>query len=200
MARAQSGSPGGMKVDEQRDSRWVALMKAAQAGDQASYATLLREISPFLRRLARQGWPKGSAADIEDVVQETLLTLHVIRRTFDPCRPFTPWLLALLQRRVADGVRKRVRTYRREIGMETSDVTFPMEQANTAYERQADSEILRRAVSRLPPGQRQAIELIKLQEMSLKQAAAATGSSIAALKVATHRGLKTLRRMFAILK
>lgn len=187
-------------MDNQRDSRWVALMKAAQAGDQVSYATLLREISPFLRRLARQGWPKGAAADIEDVVQETLLTLHTIRHTFDPGRPFVPWLLALLQRRIVDGVRKHARTHRREIGMDISDVTFSIEQANTAYELPADSKVLRSAISQLPPGQRQAIELVKLQEMSLKQAAAATGLTIAALKVATHRGLKALRLMLAIAK
>lgn len=175
-------------------------MKAAQAGDQVSYSTLLREISPFLRRLARQGWPKGTAADIEDVVQETLLTLHTIRHTFDPGRPFVPWLLALLQRRIADGVRKHVRTHHREIGIDISDVTFPIEQANTVHESLADSKVLRSAISQLPPGQRQAIELTKLQEMSLKQAAAATGLSIAALKVATHRGLKALRVILAVAK
>ena len=189
-----------MNVDDQRDSRWAAFMEAAQAGDQASYATLLREISPFLRRLARLGWPKGNAADIEDVVQETLFTLHTIRHTFDPDRPFTPWLLALLQRRIADAVRKHVRTHRREIGMDISDVTFSPEQANTAYESQADSKVLWSAISRLPPGQRQAIELLKLQEMSLKQASATTGLSIAALKVATHRALKALRLMLKIAK
>jgi RNA polymerase sigma-70 factor (ECF subfamily) len=138
-------------------------MKAAQEGDQVSYATLLREISPFLRRQARQGWPKGNTADIEDVVQETLLTLHTIRHTFDPGRPFIPWLLALLQRRIADGVRKHVRTHRREIGMDISDVTFSIEQPNTAYESPADSKVLWSAISQLPLGQRQAIELIKLQ-------------------------------------
>ncbi|AJY27014.1 RNA polymerase sigma factor, sigma-70 family protein (plasmid) [Burkholderia thailandensis 34] len=185
-------------MDDQRDSRWVALMKAAQAGDPVGYAALLREVSPFLRRLARQGWPKGNAADIEDIVQETLLTLHAVRHTFDPARPFTPWLLALLRRRIADGVRKRVRTGRHEIGMDLSEVTFSIELANTAYERQADSSVLRYAISQLPPGQRQAIELLKLREMSLKQAAAVTGLSVTALKVATHRGLKALRVMLAI--
>ncbi|ERJ39832.1 sigma-24 (FecI-like) [Burkholderia sp. AU4i] len=84
--------------------------------------------------------------------------------------------------------------------MDISDVTFSIEQANTAYELPADSKVLRSAISQLPPGQRQAIELVKLQEMSLKQASATTGLTIAALKVATHRGLKALRLMLAIAK
>lgn len=82
------------------DSHLVSLMAAAQLGDQASYTRLLLEITPLLRRVARQGWPTGSTADIEDVVQDTLLTLHVIRHTYDPARPVMPWLMAILRRRL----------------------------------------------------------------------------------------------------
>jgi RNA polymerase sigma-70 factor, ECF subfamily len=172
-------------VDRQRDSQWAALMAAAQNGDQASYARLLHEITPLLRRLARQEWPTGNPADIEDVVQNTLLTLHAIRHTFDPVRPFVPWLLALLQRRTADGVRRRARTNRREIAVDTLEVTFSGEATNIDCEASADRETLRHAITELPPGQRQAIELLKLKEMSLKEASAATGISVAALKVAS---------------
>lgn len=180
-------------MDRQRDSQWAALMAAAQSGDQASYARLLGEITPLIRRLARQEWPTGNPADIEDVVQETLLTVHTIRHTFDPGRPFFPWLLALLQRRTADGVRRRTRTSRREIFIDALDVTFSAEATNIEDETSADSEALRKAIAELPPGQRQAIELLKLKEMSLKEASAATGISAAAFKVATHRALKALR-------
>lgn len=184
-------------MDRQRDLQWAVLMAAAQSGDQASYARLLREITPVLRRLARQGWPKGDPADVEDVVQETLLTLHAIRHTFDPNRPFVPWLLVLLQRRTADAVRRRARTRRREVVVDTLDVTFPADSTNMQHEVSADGEALRKAIAQLPPGQRQAIELLKQKEMSLKEASAATGLSIAALKVATHRALKALRAMLA---
>ncbi|TAM85097.1 sigma-70 family RNA polymerase sigma factor [bacterium] len=168
-------------------------MKAAQAGDQASYARLLREIAPLLRQLARRAWPTGSHVDIEDIVQETLLTLHVIRHTYDAGRPFMPWLLALLRRRTADRVRQYARVRLREIQMEALDVTFSSDPAKIEYESPVDGEVLRRAVAHLPPGQRQAIELLKLKELSLKQVSEATGVSIAALKVATHRALTALR-------
>ena len=51
------------------------------------------------------------------------------------------------------------------------------------------------AIERLPPGQREAVRLLKLQEMSLQQAAAASGMSVAALKVAMHRAMNNLRKM-----
>jgi RNA polymerase sigma factor (sigma-70 family) len=56
---------------------------------------------------------------------------------------------------------------------------------------------LQAALANLPPGQQQAIRLLKLQEMSLKEAATATGLSVAALKGATHRALKNLRKMLS---
>jgi RNA polymerase sigma-70 factor (ECF subfamily) len=56
---------------------------------------------------------------------------------------------------------------------------------------------LRHAVQRLPAAQREAIQLMKLQELSLRQASAASGMTVAALKVATHRGLKALRKLLA---
>lgn len=184
----------------QDDSHWASLMVAAQNGDQNSYARLLREITPLLRRMVRQGWPTGSSADREDVVQETLLTVHAIRHTYDPNRPFQPWLLTLLQRRTVDAVRRRTRTNRREIAIDTLDVTLTAEATNSTYDASVDSETLRKAIATLSPSQRQAIELLKQKEMSLKEASAATGMSIAALKVATHRALKTLRALLTVTK
>ncbi|KPU61659.1 RNA polymerase sigma factor, sigma-70 family protein [Pseudomonas fluorescens] len=170
-------------------------MAAAQLGDQASYTQLLREVTPILRGLARQGWPMGSTADIEDVVQDTLLTLHVIRHTYNPTRPIMPWLMAILRRRLVDSVRRRSRTDRKELVVDALDVTFPVEPTNDKYETPVDGETLGKAIAALPRGQRLAIELLKQREMSLKEASAVTGMSIAALKVATHRALKTLRNL-----
>jgi len=176
----------------QDDSHLASLMAAAQLGDQANYTRLLCEVTPILRRLARLGWPMGSPADIEDVVQDTLLTLHLIRHTYDPTRPFMPWLMAILRRRLVDGVRRRSRTDRKELVIGALDVTFAVEPTNDTYETPVDTETLGKAIASLPQGQRQAIELLKQREMSLKEASAATGMSIAALKVATHRALKRL--------
>jgi len=170
-------------------------MATAQNGDQPSYARLLRELAPLLRRLARQGWPRGSAADIEDVLQETLLSLHLSRHTYDPNRPFMPWLLTLLRRRVADGVRRRAQTSRREIAIDGFDVTSLPFATNNEQDAAVDADRLNEAIAHLPPGQRQAIELLKQKEMTLQQASGATGISVAALKVATHRAIKALRAL-----
>jgi RNA polymerase sigma-70 factor (ECF subfamily) len=168
-------------------------MAAAQDGDAKSYARLLAEIVPLLRQAARRRWPSAQAADIEDVVQETLKSLHAVRHTYDPSRPFAPWLYAILRHRALDAMRRRSRGAGREVALEAHDETLSLAAANSDYDLGPDREALRRAVADLPPRQRTAIELLKLKEMSLQDAAAETGMSVTALKVATHRAIKALR-------
>jgi len=180
---AEDGSAG-------PDVGWSALMVAAQAGDRAAYRRLLTEITPYLRALARRSLRRP--ADAEDAVQDVLLTLHSIRQTYDPARPFQPWLVAIARRRIVDRVRIQIRTTGRETAIDPFEETFAAPETNEGGSG-ADSITLRRAIAELPPGQRQAVELLKLQDMSLKEASAASGASVPALKVAMHRALKALK-------
>lgn len=174
-------------------SEWSHLMAAAQRGDSASYVRLLRDVAPLLRRVAQRRWPSAGADHIEDVVQDTLLTVHAVRHTYTPGRPFEPWLLGILRHRLADNVRRSVRRSTREFAVANLEETFSEVPANTGEEWLPDRDALHKAIAGLPPAQRRAVELLKLKEMSLKEAAVETGMSITALKVATHRALKSLR-------
>jgi RNA polymerase sigma-70 factor (ECF subfamily) len=167
-------------------------MARAQGGDRDAYRRLLEEIAPYVRALA--GQRMQNRGDVEDVVQETLLTVHAVRRTYDPARPFGPWLVAIANRRIADALRRHGRAGAREVPLEPEHETFAGPEANY-QEAASEARLLREAVENLPAGQRQAIQLLKLKEMSLKEAAAASGMSVAALKVAAHRALKRLRKM-----
>src|SRR5215469_10292953 len=82
---------------------WAALMARAQDGDKAAYRALLTAITPYIRALARRAL--RDAADVDDVVQDVLLSLHQIRHTYDPSRPFAPWLATIARRRIVDRVR-----------------------------------------------------------------------------------------------
>src|SRR5277367_1452728 len=171
-------------------TEWAALMARAQAGDRAAYHRLLTEITPYVRSIAARY--HRTREDAEDAVQDILLSVHTIRHTYDPGRPFGPWLATIADRRALDRLRKRLRSAGRETALEPAHETFASEPTN-GESAGLEAEELARALERLPPGQRQALELLKLKEMSLKEASAATGLSITALKVATHRALKSLR-------
>lgn len=175
------------------DDALARLMQAAQAGDPDAYLELLRAITPRVRQIVGRRRGFAGPEEVEDLVQDVLLSLHAVRATYDAQRPFMPWLLAIVRNRLADGARRHVRGAAHEVHVEDLEVTIGNASTNTALDLSDDVRILRHAVRSLPVGQRQAIELLKLQEMSLKEAAAATGSSIGALKVATHRAMATLR-------
>jgi RNA polymerase sigma-70 factor (ECF subfamily) len=121
-----------------------------------------------------------------------------VRATYDARRPFEPWLLAIVRNRLADGARRYARTAAREVSWDRDDVTFGTSETNEGTAEIGDARTLREAVRALPEGQREAIELLKLEELSLKEAAAVSGTSVGALKVATHRALRTLRRTLAM--
>lgn len=172
---------------------WSILMAHAQAGEHEAYRRLLEEISPYVRSLAAKC--HRDPRDIEDSVQDVLLTLHAIRQTYDPRRPFGPWLVAIAHRRITDRLRRQGRAAMHEIPLTDEHEACGDPGANL-QEIAVTARTLRQAIEHLPHGQREAIRLLKLQELSLKEAASASGMSIAALKVATHRALKSLRRVF----
>jgi len=174
------------------NDRLAALMRAAQAGDAGAYVQLLQDVTARLRRIVGRQRQFLAAEDVEDLVQDILLSLHAARATYNPRRPFMPWLLAIVKNRLADGARRYARGPAREVHVEDLDVTFLAEMTNTVTEV-GDPEALRQAIEALPAGQREAIEMLKLREMSLKEAAAASGTSVGALKVATHRAMAALR-------
>ena len=171
-----------------------ALMAAANAGDTAAYARLLHALVPLVRQLVGRNRHFVGSVDVEDVVQDVLLSVHSVRATYDPRRPFMPWLLAIVHRRVVDAGRRRLRRGR-EIALDEDSVTFAAAGTNTYPEDFAQLDALHVAIGALPRGQRQAVELLKLRQMSLREASSATGSSVGALKVATHRAMAALRAM-----
>jgi DNA-directed RNA polymerase specialized sigma24 family protein len=81
------------------DEHLARLMARAQQGDSHAYVTLLRAITPRIRQLVRARRRFLGDRDVEDVVQEVLLSIHAVRATYDPARPLMPWLSAIARPR-----------------------------------------------------------------------------------------------------
>src|SRR5712671_2787719 len=166
-----------------------ALMLAGLDGDEASHKSLLTKLSAYLRayfkgQLARIG---RGPSDAEDLVQETLISLHTRRHTYDRSQLLTPWVYAIARYRLVD--------YLRRTKASVTDV--PIEQAEgvladddrSAVESGLDLETL---MAQLTPKARQAIQFVKLDGLSVSEAAERSGMSQSAIKVSVHRGLKAL--------
>ena len=180
------------EVPAQRRADWMA---AAQAGDRRAYERVLADSIGLIRAVAhRQGVPHDQ---LDDVVQETLITVHRVRHTYDPARSYDAWLAAIASRRAIDGMRKDGRRGRRELHDPVAMENHPdRDDAAAATERMQQAERLRQAIGELPPGQREAVEQLGLRERTLSEAAVHTGRQTGALKVNLHRALKALRRRF----
>nr|WP_233172093.1 sigma-70 family RNA polymerase sigma factor [Dyella sp. ASV21] len=170
-------------------------MAAAQGGDRLAYERVLGDSLSLIRAAARR---QGVSVDqLDDVVQETLLTVHKVRHTYDPSRSYDAWLSAIAGRRAIDALRSHGRRGRRELHDEHAyDTVAELDDATAATERDQEARRLREAIASLPPGQREAVEQLGLKEHSLAEAAAQTGRQTGALKVNLHRAMKALRARF----
>ncbi len=185
-------------MTETVEARLARLMVAAQQGDAPAYQALLRDSVPVIAATARR---QGVAPDrVEDVVQEVLITIHRARATYDPGRPFLPWLRAIAQRRAIDSLRRHGRQSGREVHDPFAYENHPEErvEADERLDEQTRARALRDSIKTLPPGQRQAVERLTLQGQSLEEAAADTGRSKVALKVNLHRAIKALRERMGV--
>ena len=167
----------------------ASLMRLAQAGDQQAYASLLVLLTSTTRQFARTRL--GGVPLIDDVVQETLLTVHRALRTYDPARPFGPWFYAIASSRLIDVVRRERRIARREVPREsTFDVAVP-----TTGDEDIDVEAIRAALGQLPDRQRDVIEGLKFRDESVRDIAGRMNMTMSAVKVSAHRGYRTLRKL-----
>src|SRR5713101_5404153 len=101
---------------------WTGLMARAQDGDRRAYRALLEDMTPYLRALAARCFKEPG--DIEDAVQDVLLTVHAVRHAYDPRRPFGPWLVAIANRRIIDRLRRQTHARSREIELTAEHETF----------------------------------------------------------------------------
>lgn len=178
---------------EMRELDWSILMARAQDGDAIAYRRLLESIAPYLRSRAARFHRNPS--DVEDAVQDILLTVHAVRATYDPARPYGPWLAAITERRLIDRLRRQGRRRAHETEFEPGHETIADVAAN--FDHMTEAQDIASALDRLPPGQRDAVRLTKIQGLSLKEASEKSGMSIAALKAATHRAIHRLRQLLS---
>lgn len=171
---------------------WPRLMCKAQDGDEAAYRLLLSSMMPAIQMLVRRRVFDEALA--EDVVQDTMITLHRVRHTYDPARPMMPWIAAIAATRAIDGLRRQGRVQRREIWDETVLAAELDPDSARRMEHFAMEDEVGQLLAVLPARQRQAVEMVKLQQMSLDHVAHVTSQSVPALKALLHRAFARLRQ------
>lgn len=163
------------------DDSLGTLMCRAQGGDSAAYRVVLEACQQWLRRYFARRVPPHV---VDDLIQDTLTSIHNKRGTYDPSRPFLPWLAAIARYRWVDQLRRSYRASETEL----NDVHGIAPEDEAVHARLSIGALLRR----LPRGQSDAIRLVKVEGLSIAEASRQCGQSEPLVKVNIHRGLKKL--------
>ena len=175
---------------ESDESRWSALMVSAQAGNQEDYRVLLKELSDVVHRFLCSRF--GNHHFIEDCVQEALVAIHNARHTYDPQRPFRPWLFAIVRHKTIDILRKQ-RTREKVADQYTREQEVLAQSPGTPYPGEGMPED--GLLEQLPEQHREILVLTKVIGYSIAETASKLGISQSATKVRVHRAVHKLRQL-----
>ena len=170
------------------DDELAVLLRAAIAGDEKAYAAFLQRVALVVRTFARAKIVRGGV-DPEDIVQETLLAIHLKRHTWRTDAPVMPWVYAIARFKLVDAFRRR--GSRMEVDLDAAP--------DLAIEPEADTVSPRdmiRILETLAPGQRSVVASISVEGCSVGETAQRLAMSETAVRVALHRGLAAIARRF----
>lgn len=173
---------------DERERRWAQWMQAALSGDAAAYERLLREIAPALRvvvqrRLARLGAP---GAECEDIVQETLLAVHLKRQTWRSSDPLGPWLWTIARNKMIDHLRRRGRRVEVPVEDFAELLAAPEERPGT------EAGEVEKHLALLPEKQREVLRSVAVEGVSIGETADRMKMTQGAVRVALHRAFASL--------
>ena len=180
----------------QRRPDWDVLMHAAVSGDAKSYKTLLEVLPGVLRSVTRRGYARFGVEpnDVEDVVQEVLLAIHLKRHTWKVGAPVAPWVMAIARHKLIDALRRRGRQV--HIPLESVMDVLEAEAPETQPDRQTDLHDALRLLDQLRPRQREIVRSISIDGHSIRDVARRLDMREGAVRVALHRALKTMAMIY----
>jgi RNA polymerase sigma-70 factor, ECF subfamily len=163
-------------------------MRAANRGDAAAYRQVLGQLAPVLRVIARRGLARTgrSGDDAEDIVQETLLAIHLKRHTWDEAQPLMPWVRAIAHHKLVDALRRR--GFHQHLPIDDFEDSLS---ANTEPDPASAMECAA-ILSQLPERQREIVQAVSIEGHSARDIGVRLGMSEGAVRVALHRALKAL--------
>jgi RNA polymerase sigma-70 factor (ECF subfamily) len=169
------------------EARLRPLLVRGLAGDAKAYHAFLRDLGAHVRAFLRKRLAR-LPDEVEDLVQETLIAVHNQRHTYDPAVPVTAWLHAIARYKLVDLLRRRARQDLLHDPLDDQSELLVAGGAEAADARRDVAKLL----ATLPDRQRLPIVHVKLEGLSVAEAARLTGMSASAIKVGVHRGLKAL--------
>ena len=173
----------------EQSQKLEVLMQQALAGDQVAYAKVLHTTAQLLRPFLSKRLL--FANDVDDVLQEILVSIHKARHTYDGQRPYTPWVYAIAKFRLQDYLRSHYADHIKH-ALDIADLENELTQDVT--ETAISYESISGEIAKLPEKQAAILQLLHQEGYTAKEVAAKLGMNESAVKVAAHRAYKVLRK------
>lgn len=173
----------------EQSQKLEVLMQQALAGDQVAYAKVLHATAQLLRPFLSKRLL--FANDVDDVLQEILVSIHKARHTYDGQRPYTPWVYAIAKFRLQDYLRSHYADHIKH-ALDIADLENELTQDVT--ETAISYESISGEIAKLPGKQAAILQLLHQEGYTAKEVAAKLGMNESAVKVAAHRAYKVLRK------
>lgn len=178
-----------MVTSENKYAEIAALLCAGLKGDQAAYGKFLSTITPMIRRMVGR---KLAQSEVEDVVQEILISIHKARHTYDGERPIMPWLASIVSFRITDHLRKHYAQMRHQ----SVDIADYENVLSDVTEETNDNESIDELLEGVPQKQREMLTMMYVEGYTAKEVGKHMGMKESAVKVAAHRTIKKIREKF----
>ena len=172
-------------MDHEQNVSRAQLMAQAQAGDREAFHLLFKDVGPVITRFLRRR--VSDSTQIEDICQEAMIAVYKSRHTYEPGRPFEPWLFAIVRKVSGEHLRREQQRRAFQIPVEE------LPEVSSEHGSLNDLE-LREAFGQLSPTQIEALGLTKIVGLSVEQAAQRTGTTVGSMKLRVHRAYASLRR------
>ena len=167
----------------------TTLFRSGLEGNQADYARFLTSITPLLKRMVGK---QLTASDVEDVVQEILISIHKARHTYDGVRPIMPWLASIAKFRITDHLRKHY-TQRQDKTVDIADLeNILTDVTKDGSDRESIDELL----EGVPENHKRILTLMHVEGYTAKEVGTQMDMNESAVKVAAHRAIKKIRKKF----
>ncbi|HPD83181.1 MAG TPA: RNA polymerase sigma factor [Alphaproteobacteria bacterium] len=175
---------------QNQSEQWQEWAIAAQAGDKAAYAKLLGELAPYIKNTIIKTLSNQDAA--EDIAQEVLISIHKSLDTYQPDKAFKPWLMAIVNFRRTDYLRKHYS--QRQDKTTTMDENPEFIASNVTNSAHAgELKDIEAALRSLPEQQQRIFKMIKIEGFTTAEVANEMNMNESAVKVSAHRAMKKLQ-------
>ncbi|MFZ4541310.1 MAG: sigma-70 family RNA polymerase sigma factor [Rickettsiales bacterium] len=168
----------------------AALFRSGLEGNQVDYCRFLASITPILKRMIGK---RLNPSEVDDVVQEILISIHKARHTYDGMRPMMPWIASIAKFRLTDHLRKHY-TARRDKTVDISELENILADVT---EEASDRESIDELLKDVPEQHQRILTLMHVEGYTAKEVGAQLNINESAVKVAAHRAIKKIRKKFA---